>query len=173
MGIVKSHHGFITTYSEVGKGTRFQVYLPATDTHEAESIGTVLPPRGQNELILVVDDETAIQEITTATLESNGYRVITASDGIEAIALYAEHKREIAVVLLDLMMPLLDSITIVRTLAKINPQVKIVTMSGLATNESVTKTMAAGVSTFLAKPFTAIELLNLLAQICPQATDRH
>jgi PAS domain S-box-containing protein len=173
MGIIKSHHGFVTVYSEVGKGTRFQIYLPATDTHETESIATVLPPRGQNQLILVVDDETAIQEITKATLEVNGYRVVTASDGIEAIAIYAEQKREIAVVLLDLMMPLLDSLTIVRTLSKINPQIKIVTMSGLATNESVTKTMTAGVSAFLAKPFTALELLNLLAKLCPQAIDQH
>jgi PAS domain S-box-containing protein len=172
MGIIKSHRGFVTVYSEMGKGTRFQVYLPATDTYETEPIETVLPPRGQNQLILIVDDEMAVQEITKATLETNGYRAITASDGIEAIAIYAEHKHEIAVVLLDLMMPLLDSLTIIRTLTKINPQVQIVTMSGLATNESVTKTMTEGVGAFLAKPFTALELLNLLARICVQGIDR-
>ncbi len=120
----------------------------------------------QGELILVVDDEVAIQEITKATLETHGYQAITANDGIEAIALYAEHKQKIGVVLLDLMMPLLDSTTIIRTLYRLNPQVQIVAMSGLATNESVMKMTAEGVKAFLAKPFTAPELLHLLSQLC-------
>jgi CheY-like chemotaxis protein len=109
-----------------------------------------------------VDDEVAIQEITKATLETYGYRAITASDGIEAIALYAQHKYEIAFVLLDMMMPLLDSETIIRTLHQLDPQVQIIAMSGLATNEKVRKTMDEGVRGFLAKPFTAAELLKLL-----------
>ncbi|WP_245894340.1 response regulator, partial [Chamaesiphon polymorphus] len=115
------------------------------------------PPLGHGELILVVDDEVAIQEITKVTLETYGYRAITANDGIEAIALYAEHKQEIAFVLLDMMMPLLDSETIIRTLCQLNPQVQIIAMSGLATNEMVRKTMGEGVRGFLAKPFTAEE----------------
>jgi two-component system, cell cycle sensor histidine kinase and response regulator CckA len=165
IGIVKSHHGFINVYSEVGKGTQFTVYLPATEIDATEAIVEAEPPGGQGELILVVDDETAIQEITQVTLESHGYTVMTANDGIEAIALYAEHKREIRVVLLDLMMPSLDSPTTMRTLYKLNPQVQIIAMSGLATNESVTKTLKEGVQEFLAKPFTAPELLNLIARV--------
>jgi CheY-like chemotaxis protein len=85
---------------------------------------------------------------------------------VGAIALYAEHKRDISVVLLDLMMPSLDSATTIRTLCKLNPQVQIVAMSGLAANESIVRTMDEGVQAFLAKPFTAPELLNLLAPLC-------
>jgi two-component system, cell cycle sensor histidine kinase and response regulator CckA len=162
LGIVNSHHGWIDVESSLGKGTQFKVYLPATDTSVTElSLDTALPS-GQGELILVVDDEVAIQEITKATLEVHGYRAMTASDGIEAIALYAEHKQEIGVVLMDMMMPSLDSATIIRTLYKLNPQVQIIAMSGLATNEAVQRTMSEGVKAFLAKPFTAVELLNLL-----------
>ncbi|WP_396134279.1 response regulator [Chamaesiphon sp. VAR_48_metabat_135_sub] len=162
-GIVKSHHGFIDVVSEVDKGAQFKVYLPATDSCAAASIINSEPPLGDGELILVVDDEVPIQEIAKATLEIHGYQVITASDGIEAISLYAQHKQEIGVVLMDMMMPSLDSVTLIRTLSKLNPQVQIIAMSGLATNEAVKKTMSEGVKAFLAKPFTALELLNLVA----------
>jgi PAS domain S-box-containing protein len=166
MGVIKSHRGFINVYSEVGKGTRFKVYLPATDDQTFTPVINAKSLVGNNELILIVDDEVAVQEVTKVTLENHGYRTILASDGIEAIALYAEHKQKISVVLLDLMMPSLDSITIIRTLSKLNPQVQIIAMSGLSTNESVTKMTNEGVQAFLAKPFTAQELLQPLALIC-------
>jgi CheY-like chemotaxis protein len=171
MGVIKSHHGFISVYSEMGKGTRFKVYLPATDDTNLDPIIKNELLFGRGELILVVDDETAVQEITKATLETHGYKTILANDGIEAIALYAENKTEISAVLLDMMMPSLDSVTIIRTLHKLNPQVQIVAMSGLATNESVTKMTNDGVKAFLAKPFTAHELLQPLALICRQNSD--
>ncbi len=180
MGIIKSHRGFIDVLSEVGVGTRFKVFLPVIDIVAVESnaVNTntafMIPqlPKGQSELILVVDDEVAVREITQVTLEVHGYRVITASDGIEAIALYAEHKYEISVILLDMMMPSLDSATTIRTLRKLNSQVKIIAMSGLATNDAITRTMNEGVKAFLAKPFTADDLLNLLTTLCINDVER-
>ncbi len=169
MGIIKSHCGFITVYSEVGKGTCFKVYLPATDTQVSEPQPLLDLPLGNNQLILIVDDEISVRSITETTLETYNYRVLTAGDGIEAIATYAEHKKEISVILLDLMMPSLDTVTTVRTLNKLNPQVKIIAMSGLSTNEHMTQNLKdSGVRTFLAKPFTAEDLLNTLERVCSQ-----
>ncbi|MFH7026067.1 MAG: PAS domain S-box protein [Heteroscytonema crispum UTEX LB 1556] len=165
LGIIKNHGGFMNVYSEVSGGTRFKVYLPAVEGCVPQSTQDLEPFAGNGELILVVDDEVSIQQITKTSLETYNYQTLLASDGIEAIALFAEHKREIKAVLLDLMMPSLDSLTTIRTLYKLNPEVPIIAMSGLASNEVVTKAASTGVQAFLAKPFTAWELLNTLQRV--------
>lgn len=164
MAIVKSHDGFVNVDSEVGKGTQFKVYLPATPAKETDClpVGDRELPTGHGELILVVDDEDSIREVTKTLLETNAYKVLTASDGIEAIALYAQHKLEICVVLIDMMMPLMDGLTTIRTLQKINPQVKIIAVSGLASNNQAHEIIGTNVKTFLSKPYTSDELLKSL-----------
>jgi two-component system, cell cycle sensor histidine kinase and response regulator CckA len=164
IGIIKSHGGFITVYSEVGSGTTFKIYLPATEITEIELEPDLKPLAGNGELILVVEDETYIQEITKASLESQNYKTLIASDGIEAIALYAQYMTEISVVIMDMMLPLMDGITAIRTLKKINPHVNIIATSGLISNRKLTDISSTGVKLFLPKPYTIKELLLNLQQ---------
>ena len=164
LGIIKNHGGFVNVYSEVGKGTQFQVYLPSSAKVEIEPPCLELKSiRGNGELILVVDDEAAIREITKSTLETYNYRVLTASDGVEGVAIYAQHQQEISVVLLDMMMPWMDGAIAIRTLQKINPHVKIIAMSGLLSNQNIAESAGTGVKGFLSKPCTARELLQAIA----------
>ncbi len=165
--IVKSHGGFINVYSELHKGSQFSVYLPAMETPgsvDSAAAQTDLP-LGHGELILVVDDEESIREITRGTLETFGYNVLTASDGTEALALYADKKNEIAVVLTDMVMPFMDGPATIRALQRMNSKVRIIAASGLGTGLRAGEGTLEGVSVFLNKPYTAEKLLRTLAEV--------
>jgi two-component system cell cycle sensor histidine kinase/response regulator CckA len=145
------------------------MHLPAVDAgFKAVEDLTTSPLAGRGELILLVDDEIAIREIAKGTLEAYGYRALTAADGTEAVALYAQHKDEIRVVLTDMMMPYMDGLATIRALQKLNPQVKIIASSGLTENAGAIDAGNAGVKTFLSKPYTAGKLLEALAEVLGQ-----
>jgi len=166
IGIIKSHGGFVNVQSQVGKGTEFKVYLPAVAGAETQQAEELELPLGQGELILVVDDEASIREVTKTSLETYQYKVLTASDGIEAVALYAQHQAEISLVLTDMIMPSMDGLTTIRTLQKINPQVKVVSVSGLSANDQVVRAATGTtVKAFLSKPYTAKDLLKTLHEV--------
>jgi CheY-like chemotaxis protein len=165
--IVRSHGGFLNVYSDLGRGTRFSVYIPTAKTEEraksAVQPGTM--PRGADELILVVDDEENIREITRATLEKFGYRVLTATDGTDAMAIYAQNRAEISLILTDIAMPYMDGTALIRAARKIDPSSNIVAMSGLMNSEQTAELQSLNVNAFLSKPYTAETLLKLLAEI--------
>lgn len=163
MAIVKSHGGFMRAYSERGRGSKFNVYIPARAT-TAVDVGAPVPElsRGHGELVLLVDDEPAVRHITQQTLEAFGYRVVVAVDGTEAVAIYARRGDEIAVVLTDMMMPVMDGPATIRVLRKMNPAVRIVAASGLDANAHG---VGLGITHFLPKPYAADRLLTTLRLI--------
>ncbi|MBW4490552.1 MAG: response regulator [Trichocoleus desertorum ATA4-8-CV12] len=165
VGIVKGHGGFVQVQSQMGQGTEFRLYLPIAQTYDLKPNATEYDglKAGHGEVVLVVDDEEAICEVTKTSLEYYGYKVLTAKDGVEAIALYVRHQSEINVVLVDMMMPSMDGPTTIRTLQKINPQVKIIGVSGLISHCPMTEFVnSSNVKSFLPKPYTSEELLQNL-----------
>ena len=163
--IVHNHGGFLNVESEVGKGTTFRIYLPADPA--LRSTVTVPPfaavlPRGRDELILVADDEPSIRDITRQTLEASGYRVLTAADGAEAVALYASHATDIALVITDMMMPIMDGTMTIQVLQRINPAVRIIVASGLDSWKYGAGAANSGVYDYLPKPYTTETLLKVI-----------
>jgi PAS domain S-box-containing protein len=165
--IVKSHGGFINVYSEPAKGTQFSIYLPVSESTQIDyKDRQALPfPKGSGEIILVVDDEENIRQITQQTLEKFNYNVLTAIDGTDAVALYAQRLTEIALVLTDMSMPFLDGIGTIRALRRLNPQVKIIAMSGLLSPEQTTDLKNLNVNNILTKPFSAENLLRTISAV--------
>ncbi|HEX8295527.1 MAG TPA: PAS domain S-box protein [Chthoniobacteraceae bacterium] len=162
MAIVRSHGGFLRAYSEPGKGTTFRIYLPA-ETEVSASVAEELAaemPRGNGELILVVDDEVAVRQITQQTLETFGYRVVLARDGAEAVEIYARQGAEIALVLTDMMMPVMDGPATIEVLRRMNPAVRIIGASGLPSQDQLSQKADAELKEFLSKPYTAEVLLK-------------
>ncbi|PAW88820.1 MAG: hypothetical protein B9S33_04095 [Pedosphaera sp. Tous-C6FEB] len=167
--IVQSHGGFVTVESELNQGSRFRVFLPATTQ---AAVVEVRPPRrvlphGHGECILLVDDEAGFREITQVTLEKYGYRVLTASDGSEGLALFMRHRDEIKLVLTDIVMPVMDGAALIGALNKLEVRIPFLAVSGLVEREKVmVSTAAPGVSVeFLAKPFSPEALLTLVREL--------
>ncbi|MBS2038857.1 PAS domain S-box protein [bacterium] len=168
LAIVKSHSGVLRCYSEPGSGTRFEIYLPAlsTDSGQEDSFRGDEVRRGSGELILVIEDESTVRQVTQQTLEAFGYRVLLAEDGAEGIALYATHRSEIALVLTDMMMPILDGPSTIRALRRIDPKVPLIAASGLGEHaENLRSNRDGGVEHFLPKPYTAYALLTMVQEV--------
>jgi two-component system cell cycle sensor histidine kinase/response regulator CckA len=171
LDIVKNHGGFITVKSEVGQGSQFSVYLPALTTTGAQETDPQLSrlPSGNGELILLVDDEVSICEITKAALENYGYRVLVANSGPEAVTIYAGKRNEIHLAITDTGMPFMDGHATSIALKKINPALKIIMASGSVLDKDAKETAPdPNVSAFAPKPYTVEKLLTIVHEVLLQ-----
>jgi two-component system cell cycle sensor histidine kinase/response regulator CckA len=154
-GIVKQHEGWITLESERGVGTTFRCYLPrsADLPEEEEAVPATKGHRNGKETILLVDDEEMIRDLGKQILTMEGYTVITAVDGREAVELFLAGVGTIDLVLLDLTMPRMSGLEVLERIRKVDPTVKVVLSSGYRAEEAHDPERLAGASAFLSKPY--------------------
>jgi len=159
--IVKDHNGWIDVTSEIGRGTAFEIYLPAAVTTDKSLINKngfseAALPRG-NETILLADDEEPIRKHGKLLLEQLGYRVIQAADGEEAVQVFSESQKEIGTVILDVLMPKISGSEAMGRILTLDPRAKVILSSGFSEG-SVEEYLRKGAKDFIQKPYTAFML---------------
>jgi PAS domain S-box-containing protein len=171
LGIVQSHHGVIVVESELQRGTTFKVFLPASPRAAFKETSKInsLPPRGDGEAILIVDDEPDIIAGLRQMLERHHYRVYTAINGEQAMDMIERGEQRIDVLVTDMMMPAMDGVALIRAVRSMMPELKIIASSGLGTdmsgNDRAQELKSLGVAAFLPKPYGTHKLLIALHQL--------
>ena len=166
-GIVRSHNGHITCETEPGKGTTFQIYLPINDAEPDVSDEEVPAEKikGGQETILLVDDEEQILEIGAQQLSGSGYNVLTAHNGEEALEVFKAKRDEIAVVILDLSMPVMGGHKCLQELLLLSPEIKVIISTGYSLAGDIGEAMSSGAAALLSKPFSKHEMLKTVRMV--------
>jgi two-component system cell cycle sensor histidine kinase/response regulator CckA len=165
-GIIKKHNGFIQVYSTPGRGSLFQVYIPACVT---EGLGEKKPEtvhlRRGTETVLIVDDEPMITDLARDILRRYGYSVLIAGSGDEALEIYRRQSREIAVVILDIVMPGMDGREVFARLRTFNPEAKVIVSSGYNHDRDADDLLKQGAVGFAQKPYRIAELVAIVGEV--------
>ena len=162
-GIVKNHGGHIDCESVPGRGTTFRLYWPATDeAPAAASSGSAVMEAGRGETVLLVDDEAAVRGLVEEILSRFGYRVLTAPSGEKALRVFEKHRAEIAVVILDLIMPGMGGMRCLEELLRTAPELKVLVASGYSAGQSARDALNLGAREFVSKPYSVRELLRVV-----------
>jgi CheY-like chemotaxis protein len=164
-GIIKNHNGIIRVYSEKNHGTTFNIYLPASDLEEVKAIEVSTEMVKGNEAILLVDDEEGTIRVEKLMLKELGYQVVPALSGKQAISLYKEKMIDLDLVALDMIMPEMNGKDTYDALKRINPNVKVLLVSGYSLNKQIEELMDQGCNGFIQKPFDIVQLSQKLREV--------
>ena len=165
-GIVRNHNGFIDVYSEPGRGTSVKIFLPVSGDHYVEESDVTEEelPRGNGELIMVVEDESMLLDLVSDVLKGQGFEVLLAPNGKQAVELFKEQGQEVALVILDMIMPEMDGPATFNALRSMNPSLKVLISSGFSQDSSVQKLLNNGAAGFVAKPYQTEDLLRAIVK---------
>ena len=165
--IVRNHHGIILIDSEEGEGSTFHVYLPAVQrvTPLPATSEVIRPPAGRQEYVLLVDDEESMQDLGRELLEEEGYRVLIASNGLDAVHLYGQRSAEIQLVILDLVMPGMDGGQTYLELRKINPHLKVFFCTGYMPDQVISALLEEESLKALQKPFNPENFVRMVRDV--------
>ncbi len=164
--IIKQHNGYVDVTSRIGEGTTFSIYLPITNGHPVEeAFHQKISKTKEKHTILVIDDEEMLRSLLTEMLTDYGYKVLVASDGLAGVELYKKQMNEIDLVISDIGMPKMGGKETFQKLKLINPNVKLIFISGFLEIDKKIELENLGISGFVHKPFQAPQLLNLIQQV--------
>jgi CheY-like chemotaxis protein len=167
-GVVNSHHGFVDFESDTGRGTTFHLYFPVPRGQvTAREVGQQKDEevKGGTEVILLVEDEKMLSDLLTDILRSNGYEVITAADGAEALEVYRENRERIDLVLTDLGLPKVGGWDLVKEIRKMNPETKVIVASGYFDPNARSEMVNAGAKDFVQKPYVPRDVLLRVREV--------